>query len=97
MNGDGRAGVGGVQGDPSGHSLVRFLPGRLLGPRATVVGLDDERVLLLQFTVDGAPGAEPALSRRLVEHHSLEGQLLAMDLECTDFPCRRMEGRERGS
>ena len=73
---------------------MRFLPGCLPGPRATVIGLDDERVLLLQLTVNGALGTEPAFSRRLVEHHGLKGQLLAVYLECTDFSCRRTE-RER--
>lgn len=79
-----------------GYSLVRLLPGRLPGPGATVVGLDDEGVLLLQLAVDGALGAEPALSRCLIEHHGLEGQLLAMDLERTNFPCGRMRASERG-
>lgn len=58
----GGRGVGGVQGALAGHSLVRLLPGRLPGPRATVIGLDDERVLLLQLAVDGALGTQPALS-----------------------------------
>lgn len=91
------AGGIGVQGSLSGHSLVRLLPGRLPGPCATVVGLDDERVLFLQLTVDGTLGAQPALSRRLVEHHGLKGQLLAVDLERANFPCRRMEDSEWGS
>ena len=74
---------------------MRFLPGCLPGPRATVIGLDDERVLLLQLTVNGALGTEPAFSRRLVEHHGLKGQLLAVYLECTDFSCRGTEGERK--
>lgn len=41
---------------------MRLLPGRLPGPSATVIGLDDERVLFLQLAVDGALGTQPALS-----------------------------------
>lgn len=81
------------QGAPSGLSLVRLLPGCLPGPCATVIGLDDERILLLQLAVDGALGTEPAFSRCLVEHHGLKGQLLALYLECTDFSCRRQKER----
>lgn len=75
----------------TGSSLVWLLPGCLLGSHTTVIGLDDECVLLLQLTVNGTLGTEPALSRCLIQHHSLKGQLLPMDLECTDFPCRRRE------
>ena len=59
---------------------------RAPGARATVVGLDDEGVLLLQLAVHQAPGPQLALSGRPVQNHRLERGLQSLDIKRTDLP-----------
>lgn len=67
---------------------------RLLGPcaiwaLAAVVGLEGEGIVLLQLTVQLLPGADQALSRGLVHHHSVEGDVLPMDFKSTNLTWKR--------
>lgn len=67
---------------------------RLLGPcaiwaLAAVVGLEGEGIVLLQLAVQLFPGADQALSRGLVHHHSVEGDVLPMDFKSTNLTWKR--------
>lgn len=66
---------------------MRFLPVCSSWSWATVVGLDDECVLLLQLTVNGALCSQPPFSRCPVQHHGLKGHFLPVDFKSTDFTC----------
>lgn len=67
-------------------SLVGFLPVGSAGPRPTVVGLDDEGVLFLALTVHRAAGLQDSLSWCAIQHHSLEGSILTINLKGANLP-----------
>lgn len=66
--------------------LVRLLgAGAAVGRPAAVVGLDGERVVLLQLAVQLLFGADEPLARGLIHHHGLKGHALPVDLKPTDL------------
>ena len=64
---------------------------------ATVVGLDGEGVLLLQLAVQLVLGPNDPLARGLVQHHRLEGDILAVDPEATDLSWVRQKMESKGA
>lgn len=67
-----------------------------IGALATVVGLDGEGVLLLQFAVQLVLGTDDSLACGLVQHHCLEGDILSMDPEATDLSWVRQKMESKG-
>lgn len=70
---------------------MRFLPVGAAGSGSTVIGLDDEGVLLLALTVHGVDCPQHPLARRSVQHHGLEWSVLPVDLKGTDLPWKKRE------
>lgn len=73
-------------GGRCGDSLVGFLHVGSIWALSTVVGLEDEGVLLLQLTVQLVLGPDHPLASGLVQDHRFEGDVLPVDPEAADLP-----------
>lgn len=73
------------------YSLVTLFPVGSTRAGSTVVGLDDEGVLLLLLAVYGAPGPQHPFSRRPVQHLGLKRGLLPVNLKSTDLSWKKQQ------
>lgn len=67
------------------HLLVRSFYTGPVWPLPTVIGLDGERVVLLQLTVQLLCGANDPLASGFIHHHCVKGHILSVNLKSTNL------------
>ena len=67
------------------HLLVRFFHIGPVWPLPAVIGLDGERVILLQLTVQLLCGTNDPLASGFIHHHCVKGHILSMNLKSTNL------------
>ncbi len=77
------------------YLLVTLFPVGSARAGSTVIGLDNEGVLLLLLAVYGTSGPQHPFTRCPVQHLSFKRGLLSMNLKCTDLSWKKQDNRRQ--